>query len=211
MLNKKIKMIALVAMCGAAGVASAAQQCFTTAGTYGAVTITESAGCAANNPFSFSGRSGFALITNSSCTISFSKPIATNTVTIDLDGNGLGDITTISTDAGAYSVIAGDITAPLVPAGSPGSVSASGGIINGNGSGTFRFTNSPPASINSLTVALQPGAGGTFYRVCADDAGATPAPPTPVPTLNEWGGMILLSLVAAFAALGLRRRTGSPD
>lgn len=44
MLNKKIKMIALVAMCGAAGVASAAQQCFTTAGTYGAVTITESAG-----------------------------------------------------------------------------------------------------------------------------------------------------------------------
>lgn len=192
---------ALLLAFGAIGAAHATQQCFSTPNTYGAVTVTESAGCALNNPFVYSGRTGFALTVASTCTLTFSKPLLTSSFTIDLDGNGTGDITTISTNAGAYTVIPADITAPLVPAGSPGSIAAGAGVINGNGSGTFRFTNAPPASITSLSIAIVPGAGGTFYRVCADDgAGSGPAP---VPTLSQWTMLILaagLLLVGAFAS-----------
>ncbi len=206
--SKMIWAAAVMALCGAVSVANAAQQCFTTAGTYGAVTVTESAGCAANNPFNYSGRTGFALTITSTCTLGFSHPVTTSSITVDIDGNGTGDVTTISTNAGAYSVIGGDITAPLVPAGSPGSISASGGSINGNGSGTFRFTNAPPASITSLSLSIVAGAGGTFYRVCADDGAVTASSATPVPTLSEWGGIILFFLVAGIGGLELLRRKG---
>lgn len=173
----------------------AAQQYVTVAGAYGSVTVAESPGCSANNPFVYATRSGFALTSNSTCTLTFDHPIATSSVTIDIDGNGVGDITTIATNAGPYTIVPGDISAPLVPAGSPGSIAVSGGAINGNGSGTFRFTNSPPATITSLSVTITAGAGGSFYRVGFDGGAAS------VPTLGEWalialaGGLLLVAVL----------------
>lgn len=197
------RLAALLLTVGAIGATHAAQQCFTTPNTYGAVTVTESAGCALNNPFVFGGRTGFAITVASTCTLTFSKPLLTSSFTIDLDGNGTNDATTISTSAGAYTVIPADITAPLVPAGSPGSIAAVSGKIDGNGSGTFRFTNAPPASITSLSIAIVPGAGGTFYRVCADDGAGGGA--AQVPTLSQWAMLLLAAGLLLAGALGSRK------
>lgn len=204
----KFKILAAVVACSASIAAQAAQQCFTTtAGVYGAVTITESAGC--NNPITYNGRTGFLLGGVGACTIGFSKPIVTTSITVDIDNLDAGESTTVSTNAGAYTVIAGDLTGPLAP-GSPGTLVSGGGIIDipvGQGSGTFSFTNAPPASITSLTLTRGAGGGGTVYRVCADDAGVVaPAVATSVPTLSEWGVIFLASIIGMFGIAATRRR-----
>jgi hypothetical protein len=203
----KFNILAAIVACSASIAAQATQQCFTTAGVYGAVTITEvGAGCAQLNPFTLHGRTGFVMFSGAqSCTIGFSKPLVTSSITVDIDDVDSNETTTVSTSAGAYTVIPGDLTGPLA-AGDPGTLSSAGGIIGSpiqRGSGTFSFTNTPPASITSLTLT-HAGAPGTFYRVCADDAGVVA--PTSVPTLSEWGLIILSGLMVMATYVTLRRR-----
>jgi hypothetical protein len=152
------------------------QQCFAAAGTYGNVTITHT-GCGAPpwDPYTYHGRNGFALVADTTCTVGFSHAIDVSTITIDIDGNNVGDVTTISTSAGPYTAITADITGPLSSGAPPGTISATAdGKITGDGSGTFRFTNSPPATITSITFGYV-YSSGTFFRICANDG--TPSSP----------------------------------
>ena len=40
---------------------------------------------------------------------------------------------------------------------------------------------------------------------------AVPSEPVPVPTLSEWGTIILVSLLAIYAVFRLRRQQSAPD
>ena len=168
------------------GHSMAANQCITTAGTYGAVTVTESAGCSEPgfNPFTYEGMDGFGLGTNTAntsgvvCTIGFDHPIRTSSISIDMNGHNPGDDTSFSTSSGLYTPVAADLNPTPLPTSTtaPDPLEVSGNLIvtRGFGSGTFRFTNSPPETTTSLTINHASQGAGTFIRVCFDDADVSP-------------------------------------
>ncbi|MCS4292727.1 hypothetical protein M2375_000933 [Comamonas sp. BIGb0152] len=164
----------------------AANQCITTAGTYGAVTITQSAGCTEPgfNPLNYEGMDGFGLGTDMdntagvACTIGFDHPIRTSSITIDMSGHNPGDDTSFTTSSGTYTPISADLDPTPLPtspsATDPLAVSGNLIVTSGFGSGTFRFTNAPPETTTSLTINHASQGYGTFFRVCLDDADVSP-------------------------------------
>ncbi len=178
----------MLLMIGSVG-AHATQQYFTVTGTYGNITVT-TPGCPAAVPTNgIGGRNGFALVSNQTCTLTFSPPISVGSLTIDIDVNNLGDSSTFSLNSTPYTPVPGDLTV-LSGAHSPGLLTITGPSLGGNGSATLRFTNSPPAAVTQLTIAYT-FSSGTFFRVGFDDAVAVSA--VPVPTLSPWA-MVALAI-----------------
>lgn len=211
--------IGAIAFCTAV-TSIAAQQCIASAGTYGAVTVTQSAGCMEPgfNPFDYEGMTGFGLGTNLAntagvvCTLGFSHPVATSSVSIDLSGHNPLDDITLSTSAGPYLPVNADLNPTPLPT-SPSSplplfVAGNAIVTSGiAGSGTFHFTNSPPSSITSLTINHMSQGFGTFIRVCLDDAAPVAANANPVPTLSEWSFALMALALGGVAMVTLRRRS----
>lgn len=207
-------ILAAVAMLAVVSHAQAAQQCFRAGGptTYGAVTATVT-GCndynAAFVPFAANESQRFG--TGVVCTYSFNKPLATSSLTIQLNSVGTGLQVTVSTNAGPYSPIPADIVSPLAGSGSTFALTSTGTNISalGNeGSGTVRLTNGAPATFTSISVA-QTGAGSdSLVKVCADDASvlAAPVAATSIPTLSEWGLIIMAVIIGISGFLITRRR-----
>lgn len=208
--------------------AQAAQQCLTRGpGTYGSVTVSGCANDPTNGvwnpygaaqypsgspyPFSYEGIGlGVEQNGNFSCSLTFSHPIQTSSISLNVDGHQLLDVLSISTSAGPYTPASGDISA--LPGGfSPGPLVISGSTIVGTdtgSSGIVRLTNNVPSTITSLTLQEDAQQFGTLIGVCFDDAPPSPAPVpqvTAVPTTSEWvlGGLALLC-----GMMGMRRLPG---
>lgn len=204
---KKLGFAVCAAVLASSGVAQAATQCFGDAGTFGAVSVTFSAGCGTRNFTYGATTNAFQISGANVCTLTFSKPLATSSFTVDIGNVDTPEVTSISTNFGAYSVQAADLSASTAFP-DVGTVSASGGnIVNTGGTqakGRFQFISAPPASVTSLTLN-HPTVGWTsIYRVCADDAGA--APPASVPTMTEWAMILFGTILAGGAALHIQRR-----
>lgn len=209
----------LVLGLGLMGAANAAQQCFRSGGptVYGAVTVTVS-GCADYGfPFApFVVNESQILNTGGTCTYTFSKPLVTSSVSVQVNSLDAIAALTISSSAGAYTSAAGDIGGPLAGSPATNTIVLSGAGYNGGAgvesSGTLTLTNSPPASITSISIAQPGGASGTLLKVCADDGGVASTAAAPIPTLSEWGTVLTAVLLAAVAAIShsrLNRRRNS--
>ena len=214
---------ALVITVGALSAANAAEQCFAfRAGattTYGAVDVTVSGNCVDTTVQRGTFAAGTAQLMggSSACTYTFSKPLLTNSVSIQVEGlqnNGLS--MKVRIDDELYQSTAADIGPPLVGSTSTSSLQILDtgyiGVQSPSSSGTIKLTNNPPATLTSLRVAKngQP----SWIKVCADDAGV-PAPvtaSTPVPTLSEWNLVLTSGLLAAvgFFAFVRKKRAGRP-
>lgn len=195
---------------GLMGAANAAQQCFRAGGptVYGAVTVTVSGCTDFGSGFAPFAANESQLISNgSTCTYTFSKPLVTSSVSVQVNTLDTAAALTVSTSAGAYTSAAGDIGGPLA-----GSTSTNPIALNGAGyigsaneaSGTLTLTNSPPASITSISIA-QAGGSGSLLKVCADDGGVAPVAAASIPTLSEWGTMLTAALLAVVAAISHSR------
>lgn len=204
--------------------AHAAQQCFVSgsggATTYGAVTATVSGTCQDNTITQGPFEPGTAQLTGGaqSCTYTFDKPLQTSTVSIKAHGiRTLGSSLRVRLNGDLYQSVAADIGEPLA-----GSSAINPLVIKDTGytgtaspfsSGTLTLTNNPPATVNSITVAMSGGWPG-WVQVCADDgAVTTPVAPTvsvPVPTLSEWNLVLTSGLLAGvgFFAFMRKKRTG---
>lgn len=225
--------LAALALCSLSLTSHAAQQCLTRGpGTYGAVSVTGCDDDQANgifNPFlatttgqglSYDGIALQAPGTNPVCNLTFSRPIATSSLRLSLDGHQTYDALTISTNGNVYTPVPADIS-PLPGGVSPNALVISGNSIVGDGSfrdnpneprgagssGIVQLTNNAPAALTSLTLdeAIS-WDGGTLIGVCFDDA-PIPAEPTPVPTQST-AALAGLALVASLlGGWQLRRRS----
>lgn len=211
----QLRFVAVLIACSASVTAHAAQQCFRAGGptVYGAVTVTQT-GCAdfAGVFAPFLANESQLLSTGGTCTYTFNKPLVTSTVTVKVNSLDTGAAMTIATNAGAYTSAAGDIGVPLVGSGSTRTIALNGaGYIGGAGggesSGTITLTNGAPASITSISLA-QTGGSASLVQVCADDAGVVAGAPAAVPTLSQWGVIVLASLMGMFGMAYTRRRQG---
>lgn len=199
----------LVLVLGLANAAHATQQCFRAGGptVYGGVTVTVT-GCSdygsAFTPFAVN--ESQLISSGGTCTYSFSKPLTTSTLSVQVNSLDPSAALAVTTSAGAYTSAAGDIGTPLAGSGSTGTI-----LLNGTGyigaapeaSGTLTLTNSAPASITSIALT-QTGGSGSLLKVCADDGGVTAAAAT-VPTLSEWGLALTTALLAVLTAFTLSR------
>jgi hypothetical protein len=201
-------------------VAQAAQQCFDQAGTYGALTVTTSGpGC--GTFLAFGGITGVWLGNNDTtenCTFNFSPSVAGNSIQVTLTAHSCNNTTfceeaRFSVNGTHYVVQPADLVTPF-GSGTPVQITGAGDIVEAPGgtsagSGVVTFHNAPSGvssfDINHVVTLGQPA--GTIYLVCADDAAVSGPPPVtstlPVPTLSEWGLLLLATMVGA---LGLARR-----
>lgn len=221
--------ITFVLIAGFSQSAMAAKQCLSVAGTYGNVSVTGCDNDPANgilNPimsiegnglpvgYSYDGLALGGLPANLSCTYNFSHSIATNSITVDLDGLNTGDQFSVELDGQPYTFTPSDIVqTPLPPVRlSDESVAAMGGAIQNapgtdNSSGTVGLLSSAPARVSSLTLKMNALGYGSVTRVCLDDT-ALPSPvaPTPVPTNSEWGLLLISALLGMFGIARMRKR-----
>lgn len=204
----RLKLVALAITTLAAMPIQAATQCFAGPGTYGAVTVTTSGSCTITSATAFpGGMQAIEIWDDAACTYTFSKPLATSSMRIHMADIDAGESTSISTNTGAYSVIAADVSGPIPGATGGATLSASGGqVVNlsGEGSAIVSMTNSPPASITSLTLTHQGISWVGYYAVCADDSAIVA--PAAIPTLSEWALIGLSSVLAMLGIARMRRR-----
>lgn len=195
--------LACAALLATASVAQAAQQCFSQAGTYGALTVTE-AGPGCGTFLSFGGITNGLYMGNNNtteaCTFSFSPAVVGSTVRVTLtahscNGTSYCEEARFALNGAHYAVAPADLVTPF-GSGSPVQITAAGDIVEAPGggsagSGVITF-NSAPASVSSITIdhVVTLGApAGTIYEVCADDAGSGAAATTTAVTssLNPSG------------------------
>ena len=213
---------ACAAMLAATPVAQAAQQCFHQAGTYGALTVTTSGpGC--GTTLSFGGITGVWMgDTNATenCTFNLSPAVNGSTIQITLTAHSCNPGTyceeaRFSLNGVHYAVQTADLVTPF-GGGTPVMINGSGDIIEAPGgtsagSGVVTF-HSAPSSVSSVDinhVVTLGSPNGTIYQVCADDAGGGPPPPPPptlpVPTISQWGLVVLAGLLGVFGVWRRRR------
>jgi Bacterial Ig-like domain (group 3)/IPTL-CTERM motif len=176
---------ACITMFATVSVVDAAQQCFTQAGTFGGLTVTQSgSGCGTFlNYEGFSNGLWLGNDTSESCTFTLSPAVQGNTLSVGLRAHSCNG-TTFCEEArfllnGTHYVVQpADLVTPAGGVGSPVMINGAGDIVeapggSSDGSGLVTF-NSAPASVSSITIdhVITLGApAGTIYQVCADDAG----------------------------------------
>lgn len=175
---------ACVTMLSTVSVGQAAQQCFSQAGTYGPLTVTQS-GTGCGTFLGFGGITGLYMgdtDVTEACTFNVSPAIQGSTIRVTLTAHSC-DTTSYCEEArfslnGAHYVVApADLVTPF-GSGSPVQITGAGNIVEApggtsSGSGVVTF-NSAPASVSSITLdhVITMGApAGTIYEVCADDGG----------------------------------------
>jgi hypothetical protein len=163
----------------------AAQQCFTQAGTYGALTVTQSGpGC--GTFLTYEGFTNGLYLGNSNtteaCTFTMSPAVQGNTITVGIRAHSCNvtsfcEEVRFSLNGAHYAVAPTDLVTPVpgfgnaVPINGAGDIVGSAGTSDGSGLVTF---NSAPGSVSTITlnhVVTLGSPAGTVYQVCADDAG----------------------------------------
>ncbi len=177
--------LACMTMFATVSVAQAAQQCFSQAGTFGGLTVTQSGpGCG-----SFLTYEGFTNglymgdgNTTEACTFTLSPAVQGNTINIGLrahscNGTSFCEEVQFSLNGTHYAVAPADLVTPAGGFGEAVTINGAGDVVGGafssDGSGLVTF-NSAPGSVSSITInhVVTLGApAGTIYQVCADDAG----------------------------------------
>lgn len=175
---------ACITMLSTVSVGQAAQQCFSQAGTYGALTVTQSGpGC--GTFLTFGGITGLYMgdtgVTEA-CTFNLSPAVQGNTIKVTLTAHSCNNTAyceeaRFSLNGTHYAVAPADLVTPFL-GGSPVQITGAGDIVeapggSSAGSGVVTF-NSAPASVSSITIdhVITLGApAGTIYEACADDAG----------------------------------------
>ncbi|HVR54917.1 MAG TPA: IPTL-CTERM sorting domain-containing protein [Pseudorhodoferax sp.] len=198
-----------------ANAAHAAQQCFALNGNaptvYGGVTVTVTGTCASNaaqqGPFA-PGEAQLYTSGSAACTYAFSKPLLASTIRVQVEALQDAAGVQLATGAGPYQPVAADITSPLAGSTAVNPISINGLNFRGTAapfsSGTLALTNSATAGTSSLSVTYL-GAGSTWLKVCADDAGVPAVAIQQVPTLSQWGVLLTSGLLAAFALFAFSR------
>ncbi|HUP24645.1 MAG TPA: hypothetical protein VNB06_17105 [Thermoanaerobaculia bacterium] len=185
-----------VTLLGTTSLAHAAEVCFSSAGTHGALSVTESGpGCGTFLTYGpitnglYMGNSN----TTEACTFSFSPAVLGSTVNVKLTAHscvaGACEEAEFSINGTHYVVAPADLDNTQPPGGSPLQITAAGDIVeapggSGDGYGTVTF-NSAPGSTTSLTINHVVTLGepnGTIYEVCADDSGTSAPTNTPTNT-----------------------------
>ncbi|MEO8305098.1 MAG: Ig-like domain-containing protein [Betaproteobacteria bacterium] len=160
------------------------QQCFSAAGTYGGLTVTQS-GSGCGTFLTFGGITGVWLgdsNVSESCAFSLSPAVQGNTLKVTLtahscDGSTYCEEARFSLNGTHYAVAPADLVTPF-GGGSLVQITGAGDIVeapggNSGGSGVVTFNSAPP-SVSSILinhVITLGSAAGTIYQVCADDAG----------------------------------------
>lgn len=180
----------------------AAQVCVGTSGTYGPVTVTRSGTCN-DFPGTFNGISnGFVVSAVSTCSFAFSPAVPAAQLSVKVADVNDFDQVGFNLNGAGYTLVAGDVDTTSTPPTNPGRLSLVSNQVTGlaglAGEGSILFTNSAPATVSSLDV-VKTGSGGVISAVCFD------APATPVPTLNQWG-TIIMAMMLGLAGFGVMRR-----
>lgn len=116
----------------------------------------------------------------------------------------------IDVNGSPYAVAATEVT-PAPPAAAIVGGKIHAPLDTNNNVAEFRFNNSAPAAITSLRLEHSSALhNATFVKVCADDATAVvPASPASIPTLNEWGLILLSGLMGLMGVAWMRRNTSA--
>jgi hypothetical protein len=183
--DPKRMAFAWITVLATVSVGHAAQQCFTQAGTFGGLTVTQSgAGC--GTFLTYQGITNGLWLgndTTEACTFTLSPAVQGNTITVQLRAHscdvpsGFCEESRFSLNGTHYVVAPADLVTPfnggdaVTITGAGDIVDTAGGTNDGSGLVTF---NSAPASVSSITIDHVNTLGspaGTIYQVCADDAG----------------------------------------
>lgn len=194
-----------------AGGSNAAQQCFSQAGKYGALTVTEDGtGCSQLGATRY-GISNWAVVANSNCRFNVSPVVPRAGLRVLLGNINPPEVVSFSLNGSPYSVQAADIDNVTIPPTPAGTISLTGSGVTGNASGGDNGGNgivsfgSGPSSVSSITVAqTSPPGYGALLVVCADDGPAASA--MPVPSLSTWGMLALTLLTSLGGIVFLRRK-----
>jgi hypothetical protein len=200
---KKIS-IALLVFSALSNSVNAAQVCAGKNGVYGGVTLTRSGACSSFGPYD--GLTDTANVgDNNICSFAFSPAVSASQLRVKLSDVDVSDQVGFSFGATSYMLVPADVDTVTTPPTSAGSLSIVGNQLTSptKGAGTISFTNSPPASIQSLDV-IRTGVGPVILQVCFDDA-TVAASPAAIPTLGEWGMIFMASLMAMFGIRRMRR------
>lgn len=213
MRNSGVLATALLFGCFAGG-AHAAQQCFSQAGTYGSLTITENGtGCIQADGPRY-GISDWAVISNSTCNFNISPPVAGANIKVRLGNINPGEVVSFALNGSPYAVQAADLDNTTTPPTPAGTLSLSGTDVIGNasggddgGNGIVSFGNAP-SLVSSVTIAQSTPPGfGALLNVCIDEP-ATPVV-TAVPTLTEWAQYAMALMLLMFGRRYLRSQARS--
>ena len=208
MRNSGVLATALLFGCFAGG-AHAAQQCFSQAGTYGSLTVTENGtGCNQLSELRY-GISDWAVISNSTCNFTISPPVAGANVKVRLGNINPGEVVSFALNGSPYAVQAADLDNTTTPPTPAGTLSLSGSNVIGNasggddgGNGIVSFGNAP-SLVSSVTIAQSTPPGyGALLNVCVNEP-ATPVV-TAVPTLTEWAQYAMALMLLIFGGRYLR-------
>lgn len=197
-----------------AGGAHAAQQCFSQAGRYGSLTVTENGtGCTQLGETRYD-IADWAVISNSTCNFNISPPVAGANIKVRLGNLNPGEVVSFALNGSPYAVQAADLDNTTTPPTPAGTLSLSGSNVIGNasggdagGNGIISFSNAP-SMVSSVTIAQSTPPGfGALLNVCIDDR-TTPVV-TAVPTLTEWAqyGMAMMLLLLGGRYLRTRSRS----
>jgi Bacterial Ig-like domain (group 3)/IPTL-CTERM motif len=187
--DAKCMVFACITMFTAASVAQAAQQCFDQAGTYGALTVTQSGpGC--GTFLTFGGITGLYMgdsDVTEACTFNLSPAVQGNTISVTLTAHSCNNTSYceeahFSLNGTHYVVLPADLVTPF-GGGSLVQITVAGDIVeapggSSAGSGVVTFHNAP-ANVSSITinhVITLGNPAGTIYLTCADDAAVVGGP-----------------------------------
>ena len=206
-LNISKYLLAILSFCIFSNTVNAAQVCTGLAGTYGGITLTRSGACA-----DFSNTDGMintSALSGFNCSISFSPAVSASQLSVKLSNVDTYDQVGFSFGATPYTLVPADVDTVSTPPTSAGSLSIVANQLTSPtsgvaGAGTISFTNSPPATVQSLDLN-KTGSGAVIFQLCFDDV-AIATSPTAIPTLGEWAMLLLASLVAMFAIRRMRNR-----
>lgn len=200
--KKRILLVTLACMAASQSL-SAATQCFSQAGTYGNLTVSESgAGC--GNFLNYGGITGIWMGdsgVSESCQFDFSPAVAGNTLEVRMTAHsvvpGIAEEAVFSLNGSFVAIVPSDIDNSYPPGG-VGLLVGTGGALDptvggvsaeqippGDGRGTVRFSGAP-ASVSSINIQhnmVVGNAAGTIYEICADDEGGV-AEPASTATFN---------------------------
>jgi len=171
----------------------AALQCFSQAGTYGNLTVTETGGNCVQQT-SHGGVTGVVLgnsNTDQNCQFDISPAVVGSTVEVrmsalDVSYPSYSEEVFFSMNGSFVAITTGDIDNSYPTGGDP-LVASTGGAADptvggvsatGSGRGTVRF-GAAPASVSSINIQhnwIIGGPNGTVYEVCADDEGGVVEP-----------------------------------
>ena len=169
-LNISKYLLAILSFCIFSNTVNAAQVCTGLAGTYGGITLTRSGAC---DDFSNTdGMINTSALSGFNCSISFSPAVSASQLSVKLSNVDTFDQVGFSFGATPYTLVPADVDTVSTPPTSAGSLSIVANQLTSPtsgiaGAGTISFTNSPPATVQSLDLN-KTGSGAVIFQLCFD-------------------------------------------